>query len=236
MKILHLYYDLMNLYGDYANVTVLKKLLGNNGHEVSVTKARPGDPVDLGEYDFIYIGSGTERSMKVALGDFVRLKDEFVKYIGSGGVALLTGNSFEMLGRSVTDRDGVEHEGLGLFDFTVTEQDKERLVGDSVYDCAFLDTPLVGFVNKCSEIHGVDEPMFTVRMGLGNSNGDKGEGIRMNDLFCTHLTGPVLVKNPHFACYIASLLTGGPVDDSCLVYEKKGYAVTLGELEKRISE
>ena len=235
MKILHLYHDLMNLYGDYANITVLKKLLENNGQTVTVDRVRPNEEIDFGEYDFVYIGSGTERNMKAAMDDFRRLKDDFVRYIGSGGVALLTGNSFEMLGKSVTDADGAEHEGLGLFGFTVTEQNKTRLVGDAVFDCGFLDSPLVGFVNKCSEISGIDEPMFTVRMGLGNREGDKGEGVRMNDLFCTHLTGPVLVKNPRFLCYIASLLLGHEADDSCLVYEKKGYEITLRELENRIA-
>ena len=108
-------------------------------------------------------------------------------------------------------------------------------MGDVVFDCAFLSAPVVGFINKCSEIKVIDEPMFTVRMGLGNSKGDKGEGVRLNNLFCTHVTGPVLVKNPHFLSYIAELLLGRAPDDSCLEYEKKGYAVTLSELSKRIA-
>ena len=36
MKILHLYYDLMNLYGEYGNVVVLAKHLEDQGEEVIV--------------------------------------------------------------------------------------------------------------------------------------------------------------------------------------------------------
>ena len=230
MKILHLYHDLMNLYGDYANLTALRKLAESNGEAVEICRLSVGDEVDFDSYDFVYIGSGTERNMKVALEDMRRLKDGFEAYVENGGVALLTGNSFEMLGGRITDCGGKEYEGLGMFGFTVTEQNKTRLVGDAVYECEFLDSPLVGFVNKCSEIRGIDEPMFSVKMGLGNAEGEAGEGIRMNNLFCTHLTGPAMVKNPHLLGYIAGLIVGRELDDSAMAYEKKGYEVTLREL------
>ena len=235
MKILHLYHDLMNLYGEYANITALVKLLENNGEEVTVDRVSIGDEAELSAYDFIYIGSGTERNMRVALNDIKRFESALTDCVGKGKVMLFTGNSFEMLGRRITDADGNEYEGLGLFNFESVEQNRERLVGDVIFDCAFLDSPVVGFVNKCSEIKVIDEPMFTVKMGLGNSKGDSGEGVRLNNLFCTHVTGPVLIKNPHFLCYLAELLLGRKPDDSCLEHEKKGYAVTLTELSKRIT-
>ena len=36
MKILHLYHDIMNLYGDYANVSAMKRVLEKSGEEVTV--------------------------------------------------------------------------------------------------------------------------------------------------------------------------------------------------------
>ena len=60
MKILHLYHDLMNLYGDYANVSALCRMLELNNIEFSLDKKSLGDEVDFSEYDFIYIGSGSE--------------------------------------------------------------------------------------------------------------------------------------------------------------------------------
>ena len=236
MKILHLYHDIMNLYGDYANLVAMKKLAEHNGVDVTIDRCSIGDEVSLRDYDFIYIGSGTERNMKVVLGDFQRFKDELETVIDDGRVILLTGNAFEMLGRRITDAEGKAYEGLDIFDFETTEQNKTRLVGDVVFDCGFLDSPVVGFINKCSEICGITDPLFTVRMGLGNAEGDKGEGVRRNNLFCTHVTGPVLVKNPHLLTYLYTLICGDQPDDGCLSFEKKGYAVTLRELQKRIAE
>ena len=54
MKILHLYHDLMNLYGDYANVSALCRMLELNNIEFSLDKKSLGDEVDFSEYDFIY--------------------------------------------------------------------------------------------------------------------------------------------------------------------------------------
>ena len=236
MKILHLYHDLMNLYGDYANITALMKLAVYNGEDVTVDKRSVGDQIDFADYDFIFIGSGTERNMKVALDDLRRRKKELNGCIDSGKVILLTGNAFEMLGKLVADADGKAYEGLGIFDFETTEQSQNRLVGDVIFGCEFLDSPVVGFINKCSGIRGITEPMFSVEMGLGNDEGDTGEGVRKNNLFCTHVTGPVLIKNPHLLVYLYTLITGDKPDEGCLVYEKKGYAVTLSELKKRIAE
>lgn len=236
MKILHLYHDIMNLYGDYANITAVMKLAEYSGVGVTVDKRTIGDEVRLSDYDLIYIGSGTERNMKVVLEDMRRFRDDFAACVSDGKVILLTGNAFEMLGRSITDADGTKYDGLGLFDFEVTEQSATRMVGDVVFDCDFLESPVVGFINKCSEIRGINDSLFTVRMGLGNCDGDKGEGVRKNNLFCTHVTGPVLVKNPHLLCRLYELILGGSADDGCLSYEKKGYAVTLRELSKRIAE
>ncbi len=236
MKILHLYHDIMNLYGDYANLVAVKKLAEHNGADVTVDHRSIGGEVCLSDYDLIYIGSGTERNMKVVLEDMKRFKDDLSACVSGGKVILLTGNAFEMLGRSITDADGKVYEGLGLFDFDVTEQSTTRLVGDVIFDCGFLDSPVVGFINKCSEIKGIGEPLFTVRMGLGNCDGDKGEGVRKNNLFCTHVTGPVLVKNPHLLTCLYTLIAGAQPDESCLEYEKKGYEVTLRELSKRIAE
>lgn len=236
MKILHLYHDIMNLYGEYANITALEKLAAHNGITVTVDRRTIGDEVSPGDYDFIYIGSGTERNMKVVLEDMRRLKGELAACIDGGKVILMTGNAFETLGKRITDADGKPYEGLGLFDFEVTEQKRTRLVGDVIFEADFLDSPVVGFINKCSEIRGISAPMFSVRMGLGNADGDKGEGVRRNNLFCTHVTGPLLIKNPHMLTCLYTLITGQKADDGCLSYEQKGYAVTLSELKKRTAE
>ena len=234
MKILHLYHDLMNLYGDWANVAAMQRILEKSGESVRVDKVTLGGSADLESCDFIFIGSGTERNLRVALEDFRMYSSALEKYAESGKVILMTGNSFEMLGKSLTDSGGKTVEGLGFFNFASVEQNKTRVTGDVIYSCDFLTQPLVGFVNKCSEIRGIEKPLFSVQMGLANFDGDKSEGIRKNNLFGTHLTGPVLIKNPHFLAYLAEIILGRAPQTDYLTFERAGFDVTLGELKKRM--
>ena len=134
----------------------------------------------------------------------------------------------------LTDAKGKKYTGLELFDFTVTEQEKTRNTADAIFSMGGQNKLLVGFINKCSEIRGVDTPLFQVKMGLGNENNTKEEGIRYRNFFGTHLTGPVLVKNPYFLKYLAESLCGKEMEDEYLIYEKKGYEITLRELRKRM--
>ena len=70
-------------------------------------------------------------------------------------------------------------------------------------------------------------------MGLGNKDGDETEGVRKENLFGTHLTGPVLIKNPYFLEYLAGIVAGGTkLSTDHLEYERKGYEITLSELSK----
>ena len=234
MKILHYYHDIMNLYGDYANVLALQDMLTRAGEEVVLEKKTIGDPGQLSDYAFIYIGSGTERNQKVVLEDLRLHSDELRDYIESGKPVLMTGNSFEMLGKTLTDCSGKAYQGLGLMDFTTTEQNKTRNTADAIFSADFLERPLVGFINKCSTISGVITPLFTVKMGLGNQADDQHEGVRMKNLFGTHLTGPVLMKNPEFLTYITSLLTKKLPEVNPL--QQNGYEITLIELTKRMNE
>ncbi len=230
MKILHYYYDIMNLYGDRGNVSVLERLIRESGSDCEVCKKSFGDSVDFSDYDFIFIGSGTEQNQKRVLADFKDSADSLREYIESSKPALFTGNSFEMLGKTITDCDGREYEGLGIFDFTTREQNKTRMTADAVFESEFLSKPLVGFVNKCSEIFGVNSPAFTVKRGLGDNTEAKTEGIRENNFIGTHLTGPVLVKNPHLAEFFAEIILGKKSNTDCLELAKRGYDVTLSEL------
>lgn len=232
MKILHLYYDLMNLYGDYANVSALCRILEKNGVEYTLDKKTLGDELTLSDYDFIYVGSGTEENQKLALSHLNEYRSDLISYIEDGRFALFTGNSFEMLGKSISGFLG-SFKGLGIFGFTVTEQNKTRNTADAIFEADFLERPLVGFINKCSSIEEGETPLFTVKMGLPDGDGGTTEGVRKNNFFGTHLTGPVMVKNPHFLKFLAEKLTGREMDLSAFKYEAAGYEITLKKLEER---
>lgn len=229
MKILHLYHDLMNLYGDYGNVSALSRILDLNGVEHTIDRLSLVDDVDFCRYDFVYVGSGTEQNQKLALEHLMKYKQSLKEYIEEGKFILMTGNSFEMLGKSISGFLG-EFEGLGIFDFTVEETEK-RLTADAIV--TFEEDTLVGFVNKCSLISGINSPLFHMQMGLGDNPDTKSEGILYKNFYGTHLTGPLLVKNPYFLEKLASKLCGRELSTDVFLYEKRAYEITKRKLGER---
>ena len=212
MKILHIFPNMMNLYGDYANLLVLERGLGALGHSVEVHSLQVGEKKDISDYDLYYMGAGTERKQKLALEALQPYKDVLKQAYEKGKHFFFTGNSFELMGRSVTDAAGKVYEALGLFDFVSVESNR-RIVGDCLGNCDLFSEPIVGFMNKCSKTTGIKHPLFTMKMGFGNEADRGAEGIREKTFLGTHLTGPILMKNPAMVKEILFRLTGKRVSD-----------------------
>lgn len=203
MKILHLFHDLMNLYGEYANTLALQRALSEKGKPAEIEQLSIDDELDFSEYDFIYIGSGTEKNQKVALEYLRPYADALKSALDGGKVLLATGNSFEMFGAKITDRYGKEFVGLNFFDFTVTEGER-RIVEDITAD--FDGCKVIGFINKASMIEGVTDPLFVIKQGAGNSESAPNvEGIRSGSFYGTHIIGPLLIRNKCMADYFADI-------------------------------
>lgn len=233
LKLLHLYDDVMNLYGEYANVSVLARCLADLGCTVCVDTLSLYEEKDISGYDFYYMGSGTERRQKLALPQLTAYRDTLNAACEAGKVMLFTGNSFELLGKKITDADNTEYEGLGLASFE-TAEGKRRIVGDCIARFDGFDEPLVGFINKCSKIFNVERPLFALDMGFGNEAEKGTEGFRKNNCFGTHLTGPLLVKNPAMLRYIVRLLGVENPERVSYPFMEKGYETTISELQKRL--
>lgn len=205
IRILHLYHDLLNLYGDSGNIRILnKELIQQLDVEVIIDRKTIGDPFDFVDYDFVYVGAGVERNILVALEDLRPYVSQLKDFIFKNKVLLMTGGSFTILGKSITLPDGKGIEGLKLFDFE-TKLKKTRDNQDGVYQfIGGSQTDLaIGFINKSHEVT-LDEdvkPLFEVIKGVGNSmtsNQHDFEGIRFKNFYASSLSGPILVKNPWF--------------------------------------
>lgn len=235
MKIvlLYLYPDLMNLYGSSGNMRCWVRHLMTAGAELEVRYRSVGEPIDFDGVHFVYIGAGTERSQKRALTDLLTVRDAFARYIENGGFALLCGNAGEMLGRRFVDLEGQTFEGLGIQNFE-TVQEQRRTVCDVVCTCPLTSRKIIGFLNLQSRMTPVENPLFQVIGGRGNAPDAPEEGFFDKNLFATHLSGPILIRNPHFRAMLENRLYTQldlPFTPQDLPYEQQAYEESLRSLE-----
>ena len=240
LNFIHLYPELMSLYGEYANLSVLKRHLEDLGVRVTITPLTFEDEKDFSSADLIYMGAGTEGGQKAVLENLLPCREALARAAEGGALLLFTGNAMEVLGQSVTDAAGRVWEGLGLAPFTTLETDR-REPHDVIARPVLWEGRAVGFMNKCSRTLGVDSPLFSaLDMGFGNEAQGGAEGYQRGSVLATHLTGPVLVKNPAFTDLVVRRLfeaKGWPLPEARPVYphEEDAYAVTLQELSGRLA-
>ena len=238
LTLIHLYPDLMNLYGSYANLSVLRRTLEGLGHSVTVQPVLPGERVDLTDCHFLYLGAGTERAQKAALEALTPYAAVLRSAAEAGLPMLFAGSAMELLGRRITDQQGKDWEALGLADFLSRETEK-RFVEDVYGVCPLFPEPIVGFQNKSAVITGIETPLLSsLAMGYGNDGEKRPEGYQKGNVFASTLTGPILVKNPALLREVARRVlahAGAEVPGTIPVDEEleKGYAVTAQQLKKR---
>ncbi len=236
IKILHLYYDLLNLYGEYGNINILKQHLEDLGIQVAVDKKTINDDFNINTYDFVYCGSGLQSHMLIALEDLKKHKNELVEYIDDKKCALFTGNSIEMLGKEVCTKsnDNQKVQGLNIFNYEVELLDDCK-TGDVIYKSELLDNKIVGFIYRQANLKNNDNHLFDVEFGIGENEDNFHEGAYRNNLFATYVVGPILVRNPYFLKFIIKKILGKNYVDNNLEYKNEidAYELVLKELENR---
>ncbi len=234
MKLVHLFPDLMNLYGDRGNLLILCKYLEERHIPCEICPVHPGEDLELTDVGLIYMGPGTEPARDAALGHLNKLSGALRE--GFGQVPMLfTGNAWLTLGQHIVTGDGATLDGLGLLDVEAVETWERRYTGDAIAQGGQGEPLTVGFLNKCDVVTGGEPPLFTMVMGEGNAPGGKEEGVWRDNLFATHLLGPVLVKNPHLLARLGELLGVRPDPASQEKSEAElAYEVTLKALQERM--
>ena len=83
IRVAHLYYDLMNLYGEIGNLKVIEYQLKKQKINVIIDKLSLNDKIEFEKYDLIYMGSGTKKSTLLVLEDLKKYKQQVKEYIES---------------------------------------------------------------------------------------------------------------------------------------------------------
>lgn len=207
LRILHLYPNMMDLYGDSGNLQILKYRTEARGDKVTIDTYTVGDPVpDFMSYDLIFMGGGSDKEQKVVARDILQYKKPLQQALDAGVFFLLICGGFQLFGKSYKDAENNLIKGLGIFGYHTesSTNKRERCIGNIVIETELGGKPLklVGFENHGGQTHGVVSPFGRVLYGNGNTFKNAYEGKMLDNFIGTYLHGPLLSKNPKLSDYI----------------------------------
>lgn len=203
LRIVHLYPDALNLYGDGGNAIVLARRCAWRGIPVRVDDVRMGDELDLSTADVVLIGGGADRDQLAVVNELRSQRDKLASYIEQDGVMLAICGSYQLLGRSYY-MDDTRVEGLGVIG-AETVRGEGRLTGNVAVASDLFPHKLVGFENHGgrTKLDADETPLgAAVVAGTGNNGDDGFEGCVHRNLIGTYLHGPALSKNPDLADWL----------------------------------
>ena len=206
MKIAYLYYDFLNLYGESGNIKIISNILKYNKIKHEILYLSLDDELEFDKYDLVYIGSGTEDNLLIALKHLSKYKNDIKKYIEDNKFMLVTGNSVDMFGKKIED-----NKALNIFDYEVSKGIRKK---EEVYH-----NKILGFINNNS---------------YNNKYCDT-DIIRHNNFYGTYILGPILVRNPHLVKQFLNDLTNKKLKYD-LKLETKAYNEFIKNFKENTNE
>ena len=204
LRIVHLFPELLNLYGDSGNILVLRKRLEWRGLAADVAEVHVGERPSFADADIVFIGGGSDREQRIVCESLLAERTELSSFVEDGGVLAAVCGGYQLLGHSYLMGDE-KIEGLSLVDL-YTDRGEPRLIGNVVVESRICDHPIVGYENHGGRTHlgeGV-EPLGRVTYGHGNDGVTGQEGCLYKNVLGTYVHGPLLPKNPGVADYLLS--------------------------------
>ncbi len=207
LKILHLYYDLMNTYGDRGNVLILYNIAKKLNLNPHIIRYRIGDKIRE-KVDFIFIGGGEDWQQEAIYEDFLNLRNYIFEHIEEGKPLIAICGGYQLLGKYYKAQNGRIIEGLNIFDIYTIAGNK-RIVGNVIVESEF--GKLVGFENHSGKTYINGKPLGKVIMGGGNNGEDGTEGYIYKNAIGTYMHGPFLSKNPEIVNFILSKIVNSEI-------------------------
>ena len=202
LKILWMYHDLMDLYGDKGNIETLRYRASKRGINVVVDTCTLQEKRNIEDYDIFFLGGGADKEQTLIYKDLLARKESILKAKESGTAFLLICGGYQLFGQYYLDQDGQKIDGLGIYDYYTESSDRDhRCIGNIVVKTNIHDkeVTVVGFENHGGQTKAVSNPFGKVLVGHGNTYKGKYEGYIDAQTIATYMHGPLLPKNPAIA-------------------------------------
>ena len=141
LRIVYLYPDALNLYGDGGNVIALERRCAWRGIPVRVDEVRMGEVLDLHDADIVMMGGGSDRDQLAVAHELLAQKDKVAAYVEDGGSLLAICGSYQLLGRSYYMGEN-RIDGLGII-AAETVRGSDRLIGNVAVKTDLAPEPLL---------------------------------------------------------------------------------------------
>ena len=202
LKILWMYHDLMDLYGDKGNIETLRYRASKRGINVVVDTCTLQEKRNIEDYDIFFLGGGADKEQTLIYKDLLARKESILKAKESGTAFLLICGGYQLFGQYYLDQDGQKIDGLGIYDYYTESSDRDhRCIGNIVVEAYIHDkkVTVVGFENHGGQTKAVSNPFGKVLVGHGNTYKGEYEGYMDAQTIATYMHGPLLPKNPAIA-------------------------------------
>lgn len=202
LKVLWMYHDLMDLYGDKGNARVLKVRCEKRGIDCEVDTCTIGEDKDIRDYDVFFLGGGADHEQSLITEDLMGRKEQIREAMDNKTAFLLICGGYQLFGQYYRDQDGNMIEGLGFFDYYTEASDRDhRCIGNIAIETTIDGETFqaVGFENHGGQTKNVASPFGRVLKGHGNMYQSQYEGFMNSQVIATYMHGPLLPKNPKIA-------------------------------------
>lgn len=224
LRILHIYPNEMNTYGDRGNLLTLMRRAEWHGLKPVVQYYHVGDTLPK-QVDIVLGGGGQDSSQAHIQDDLLRIGDQIYTLVQQNVPMLMVCGTYQLFGNKFVTHDGQEIKGIGVFNVD-TFGGSKRLIGNIATQTTDFGT-LYGFENHSGRtmLLGNQKPLGKVVRGNGNNGDDGTEGARTNNAIGTYMHGPLLPNNPELA---DSLIR--------LAVERRGDTFTPATIDDSLSE
>jgi len=197
LHLMHLFPNLLNMYGDIGNLKILEYRAKKRDITVFWHTTNIHEPLVLDGIDIVMLGDGQLSDFRMIVPYLSNYKNEISTYIENNGVLLAIGGGYQLFGNQIVSLNGETICGLDLLPINI-EASAQKFVGDIVV--SVNDETVVGFENHRGIINiNCQNSLGKVLSGFGNNGEDSCEGFRYKNFIGTNLHGPLLSKNPGVA-------------------------------------